>query len=281
MDMEMLNNLVSSDDAGTQAEDKEEPTTQEAPTEAPSAPSYLELDGEKYTHEQIKTWRESGLRQDDYTRKTQELSTQRKQFENQLAAFHELNERFRQDSEWREKTMERFGYKPPTTKPAPAPGQQPSYDAAEQTQYPPGWEDLNKTVWELQQERQYRQTMEIKRTSEGLEEKAKAFVEKQGLQYDKEKAVEALCMMVQASNEKDPFKIADSINVEKAMKIAFYDEMVEADFKRRYTAERKKEKESLPTPAGKTPYKGTVRIKDEDDLWRDAANRVDAVKTKD
>lgn len=39
------------------------------------------IDGEDFTIEQIKEWKQNGLRQSDYTKKTQELAEQRKQLE--------------------------------------------------------------------------------------------------------------------------------------------------------------------------------------------------------
>lgn len=46
----------------------------------PEVPTF-ELDGEKITAEQIKEWKQNGLRQSDYTKKTQELAEQRKVLE--------------------------------------------------------------------------------------------------------------------------------------------------------------------------------------------------------
>jgi hypothetical protein len=43
-------------------------------------PTY-EIDGEKITIDQIKEWKQNGLRQSDYTKKTQELAQQRKELE--------------------------------------------------------------------------------------------------------------------------------------------------------------------------------------------------------
>lgn len=41
----------------------------------------LEIDGEEYDLNEVKAWREGNLRQSDYTRKTQALADERKQFE--------------------------------------------------------------------------------------------------------------------------------------------------------------------------------------------------------
>lgn len=45
-----------------------------------TTPTY-EIDGEKFTIDQIKEWKQNGLRQSDYTRKTQELAQMRKELE--------------------------------------------------------------------------------------------------------------------------------------------------------------------------------------------------------
>lgn len=55
----------------------------EVATEEPvveTIPTY-EIDGEKITIDQIKEWKQNGLRQSDYTKKTQELAQQRKELE--------------------------------------------------------------------------------------------------------------------------------------------------------------------------------------------------------
>ena len=52
--------------------------TTSAATEEVIAPTEYEVDGEKITIDQIKEWKQNGLRQSDYTRKTQELAEQRK-----------------------------------------------------------------------------------------------------------------------------------------------------------------------------------------------------------
>ena len=74
-----------------------EPTPEEQPTEAeaaaedppdegqpePTPDPEFEIDGEKYSLDQIKAWRARGLRQADYTRKTQELAQQRQNLASQ------------------------------------------------------------------------------------------------------------------------------------------------------------------------------------------------------
>ena len=61
-----------------QAEDIQEAQSEESPE-----PETFEVDGEKYTAEQIKELKEGALRQEDYTRKTQELAELRKKYEGQ------------------------------------------------------------------------------------------------------------------------------------------------------------------------------------------------------
>lgn len=66
----------------TQTEPVEE-TTPELPTE-------YEIDGEKYTIDDIREWRKGNLRQADYTKKTTELAKQRKEAEDALEVYNYL-----------------------------------------------------------------------------------------------------------------------------------------------------------------------------------------------
>lgn len=50
---------------------------------------YYDLDGEEVSSAQLKEWKDNGLMQADYTRKTQELSESRKAFEDEQKKFNE------------------------------------------------------------------------------------------------------------------------------------------------------------------------------------------------
>lgn len=50
-------------------------------TEAETEVKTYEIDGVSYTSDEIKEWKQNGLRQSDYTKKTQELASQRRQLE--------------------------------------------------------------------------------------------------------------------------------------------------------------------------------------------------------
>jgi hypothetical protein len=52
--------------------------------------SEFDIDGEKVTLDQIKEWKNSGLRQSDYTKKTQEVANMRKEAEQALEIFNYL-----------------------------------------------------------------------------------------------------------------------------------------------------------------------------------------------
>ncbi|MGL4774541.1 MAG: hypothetical protein ACRC2K_13350 [Clostridium sp.] len=56
----------------------------------PDAPSDFEIDGEKFTVDEIREWKKGNMRQADYTRKTQELSKQRKEAEEALGVYNYL-----------------------------------------------------------------------------------------------------------------------------------------------------------------------------------------------
>ena len=55
--------------------------TEVAPVVTPVEIPKFTIDGEEFTIDQIKEWKQNGLRQSDYTKKTQELAEQRKQLE--------------------------------------------------------------------------------------------------------------------------------------------------------------------------------------------------------
>jgi hypothetical protein len=63
---------------------------QEVTPDLPSAPSEFEIDGEKFTTDQIKEWRKGNMRQSDYTKKTQEIAAQRKQMQEAVELYEFL-----------------------------------------------------------------------------------------------------------------------------------------------------------------------------------------------
>lgn len=64
-----------------EVEELEEEESAELDHEDDDEGSYFDIDGEEITLSQIKEWKDSGLRQSDYTRKTQDLADQRKSYE--------------------------------------------------------------------------------------------------------------------------------------------------------------------------------------------------------
>ena len=81
--------------------DTETETTEETATED-TKPIEFEVDGEKYTADQIKELKRAGLRQSDYTKKTQEISNQRTQNKEAI----ELYEYFKANPELAKKLAE-------------------------------------------------------------------------------------------------------------------------------------------------------------------------------
>ena len=81
----------------------EEPAAEEPEAEANEPDEdllYYELDGEEVSSKQLKEWKNDGLMQADYTRKTQELADSRKTFESDQESFKakqsELNDKLAQ-----------------------------------------------------------------------------------------------------------------------------------------------------------------------------------------
>ena len=70
----------------TETMDTQEPQVNE------QANNFIELDGEKYTPEQIKEWKLGNVRLSDYTRKTQEVAQSRKMNEQAIELFNFLQE---------------------------------------------------------------------------------------------------------------------------------------------------------------------------------------------
>jgi hypothetical protein len=67
-----------------------EPVETTEPAAQPETPSEFEIDGEKYTIDQIKEWKQGNLRQSDYTKKTQALAKEREQNKQALEVFNYL-----------------------------------------------------------------------------------------------------------------------------------------------------------------------------------------------
>lgn len=74
----------------TPVEEVQETTESQEVNASPTEENYIEIDGEKYTLDDIKEFRQGYLRQSDYTRKTQELARQRKENEYALELFNYL-----------------------------------------------------------------------------------------------------------------------------------------------------------------------------------------------
>lgn len=59
-------------------------------TEVNDVPSEYEIDGEKYSLDDIREWRKGNMRQSDYTKKTTELANQRKEAQDALEVYNYL-----------------------------------------------------------------------------------------------------------------------------------------------------------------------------------------------
>lgn len=104
MNIELINLLATTDVSGgepTNTVGTPEGTTETGgvateqttttPTETtPEVPSKYNIDGEEYDLDTIREWRKSGLRQSDYTKKTQEIAKQRKEAQEALEVYNYL-----------------------------------------------------------------------------------------------------------------------------------------------------------------------------------------------
>jgi hypothetical protein len=83
-------------------------TTEGQPSETvtepavPPTPQEIEIDGEKYTVDQLKEYKKGYLRQSDYTKKTQEIASQKKEAQDAI----ELYNFFKQNPEYLQKFEE-------------------------------------------------------------------------------------------------------------------------------------------------------------------------------
>lgn len=96
--MEYLLNLLAVEEA-TGGEPTSDLTVNEStnvtetttePNVEPTVPASYNIDGKDYTLDEIREWRNSGLRQADYTKKTQEIAKQRKEAEEALEVYNYL-----------------------------------------------------------------------------------------------------------------------------------------------------------------------------------------------
>lgn len=83
---------LSGESVDTSTTDSTETQTEENGAGENSEPQYFDIDGEKLTLEDIKEYRKGYLRQSDYTRKTQELSSLKQQASEAMALFEYLQE---------------------------------------------------------------------------------------------------------------------------------------------------------------------------------------------
>lgn len=72
-------------------EDVAETQVQDEPTEIAESNKFT-IDGEEYTLEQIKEWKQGNLRQSDYSRKTQELAKQRKEMQEAVELYNYIKQ---------------------------------------------------------------------------------------------------------------------------------------------------------------------------------------------
>lgn len=74
----------------TEPDVTQEVKTEVAEQEIPELPTEYEIDGEKFSVDEIREWRKGNMRQADYTKKTTELAKQRKEAEEALEVYSYL-----------------------------------------------------------------------------------------------------------------------------------------------------------------------------------------------
>ncbi len=79
--------VAANEEVTTEAEESGEEVTAAPANEAETDLFYYDIDGEEVSSDQLKEWKANGLMQADYTRKTQELSDNRKTFETEREQF--------------------------------------------------------------------------------------------------------------------------------------------------------------------------------------------------
>jgi hypothetical protein len=155
-------------------EAESESDAEEQPEEEPQKPSTkLKLsDGAEYTLEEI----EKGfLRQQDYTRKTQELSSNRKALEDAAQRFVNQDKQVKEFAEFARKVVESYAPKPPdpskiNTDPIGYLQEKEAFDRASQT-----WRQLAESQQSISQRLE---ASEGSKTQEQLEQETKALVER-------------------------------------------------------------------------------------------------------
>lgn len=108
---------AEADDAPAQAPDDGADTDSDEPDtdDAPEPIKYRLADGTEVTPDEIEEWRRGTLRQSDYTRKTQEIAEQRKQFEERQAEIAQKAQTFDQNINFAIQVAEQYLPKPPTS----------------------------------------------------------------------------------------------------------------------------------------------------------------------
>jgi len=84
----------ANEEVTTEAEEPAEETPEVEATEDDTDLLYYDIDGEEVSSKQLSEWKSDGLKQADYTRKTQELSDSRKDFEAEVDAFKDKQSKF-------------------------------------------------------------------------------------------------------------------------------------------------------------------------------------------
>ncbi len=84
----------ANEEVTTETEEPAEETPEVEATEEDTDLLYYDIDGEEVSSKQLSEWKSDGLKQADYTRKTQELSDSRKDFEAEVDAFKDKQSKF-------------------------------------------------------------------------------------------------------------------------------------------------------------------------------------------
>lgn len=90
IESEVLTNEETTSESEEPAEENPEVEAQESDQDL----FYYEIDGEEVSSKQLEEWKTKGMLQADYTRKTQELSDSRKDFEAEVNAFKDKQSKF-------------------------------------------------------------------------------------------------------------------------------------------------------------------------------------------
>jgi hypothetical protein len=85
---------IVNEEVTTETEEPAEEVTAAQANDEETDLFYYDLDGEEVSSDQLKEWKANGLMQADYTRKTQELSNSRKDFDDEVSAFKDKQSKF-------------------------------------------------------------------------------------------------------------------------------------------------------------------------------------------